>query len=247
MIIKSCIFSLYFPSNVNIREKFFEIENHFIGFQKPFTLVSLPPEAPADIPRVIAVTAGGHSRLVIAGNYIQVQISFDSNYNRNIEKCIEYLYQMCSNIVNSLPMINDGSINFYYSGITLEAYFDGTDGVQNPVSYIKDRFLNYETNMPVEETQFKIATVVDETYYINIVVQNESVFKGRPDEKGSFAGLEKINSRLKVSIDINDKYAFNNIQGYLSDNAKVERIKELVEDYAKDKLNAFIREGKLKQ
>ncbi len=245
MIINSCIFSLYFPLNANIREKFFDIEKHFTDFQKPFTLVSLPPDAPADIPRVIANTDGGHSSLFIMGNCIQVQIKYDSNYNTNIGKCIEYLSDKCDRIIDLLPLINDGNLDFYYSGITLDIYFDENDGVSDPVSYIGERFLQYSTELPVEETQFKIATVVDKTYYVNIVMQNESVFKGKPDEKGSFAGLEKIKSRLKASIDINDKYAFNSIRGYASDRGKVARIKELIENYVNYKLGVFMKEGKL--
>ena len=244
MIVNSCVFSLYFPSNVNIREEFFKIEKHFTDFQKPFTLVSLPPNAPADIPRVIAITDGGHSRLLIAGNCIQVQINYDSNYNGDVEKCIEYLSQKCSRIVDSVPIVNDGNANFYYSGVTMEIYFDEID---DPISYIKEKFLNYETSMPVAETQFKIATVYDNTFYINIVFQNDSVFKGIPDEKGSFAGLEKIKNRLKVSIDINDRYAFNNTQGYKSDYGKVDRIKEIIKDYANYKLDLFMKEGRLEQ
>ena len=78
MIIQSCAFTIHFPHNTKIREHLFELEKHFTDFQKPFTLVPLPPDAPMEIPRIVAATEHGHSQLTICGNSAQLVTNFEN-------------------------------------------------------------------------------------------------------------------------------------------------------------------------
>lgn len=248
MIVQSCTFTIHFPHNTKIREHLFELEEHFTDFQKPFTLVPLPPDAPMEIPRIIAATEYGHSQLTICGNNAQLVTNFDTEYNRDIKRCIEYVSDKCNRIVSALSIV-DGSGSetpkFYFSGLSMTLMFDEEDGIVDSVNYVSEKFIRYKTNLPTDEIQFRLALVIDEKYYVNVMAQNNRTFSGLPDERGSFAGLKNLGDRLQVILDINDRYAFNHVQNYTSCVETVACISSLAEQFAVKHIETFIKNGEI--
>lgn len=248
MIVQSCAFTVYFPQNTRIREHLFELEHYFTDFQSPFTLVPLPPDAPMELPRIIASTAHGHSQLTICGNSAQLVSNFDEHFNRDVARCIEYVRKKCARIVSALSII-DGSQSdvpkFYFSGLSTTLLFDEEDGIQDSVDYVARKFINYHTNLSTDEVQFRLALIADRKYYVNIMAQNSRTFSGTPDERGSFAGLKIIGDRLQVVLDINDRYAFNREANYTSCVDTVDRLSALSERFATEYVGSFIRNGEI--
>lgn len=248
MIVQSCTFTVHFPKNARIRESLFALEEHFVGFQKPFTLVPLPQEAPLDIPRIIAVTNQHHSQLIFTGNSAQLVTTFDENYNTDISKCIAYVQSKCDSIIAALKVIgseSDGKPKFYFSGLSISLLFDHTDGIDNPIQYVSEKFLNCHSNLLIDESQLRLAFVVDNEFYVNVMVQNHRQFANGPDERGSFANSEGHQDFLQVIMDINDRYAFNHTSGYLSSEESVNKVIHLAEVFSKTHINQFIKDGEL--
>ena len=248
MIVQSCTFTVHFPFNNNIREHFFNLEKHFTDFQKPFTLVPLPPDAPVELPRIVATSKHGHSSLTICGNSAQLITRFDEAFNKDISKCTEYVRSKCSSIIGALSVIS-GIPNqatepiFYYSGITLTMTMDETDGISKPTEFINNNFSKLTTDLPTEEIQLRIAMVVKKTFYVNLMVQNNRLFNGVPDERGSIASLQTAAENLQIILDINDRFAFNTIQNYKSSIEKVNSVTALVEEFASHHVVTFIKTG----
>jgi len=248
MLIQTCSFNIFFPPSRKIREHLFEYENFFTGFQKPFNLIPIPPDAPNEIPRIIATTEHNHSQLMISGNSAQLTTKFDSAYNQDIKKCVYYVHEKCKSIIEALSKIEEvvgSNSRFYYSGMTMVISFDASDGIADPANYISSKFLKCNTNLPVDETQFRIALVVENGYYVNIMLQNNRNFIGNPDERGSFVWAEAEKENLLVTLDINDRYAFNHVQNYISSEVAVDHIAQLMEEFASEYLNGFIMEAEL--
>ena len=250
MFVKSCTFAIHFPPNTKIREQLFNLENHFADFQKPFTLVPLPQDAPLEIPRIIAVSLHGHSKLTICGNNAQLVTNFDDEYKKDIKKCVEYIRLKCNSIVSAISIINGNSDSdekpkFYYSGISMALAMDEEDGIENPVEYITEKFLKCETNLHTDEVQFRIAFNVDAKYYVNILLQNNRLFNGRPDERGSIAGLKVAKDNLQVVLDINDRYAFNHEKDYISSVETVNAVATLAEQFATEYVRDFVLKGEI--
>lgn len=247
MVIQSCAFTIHYAPNAHIRESLFNLEAHLTDFQHPFTLVSLPQEAPMEIPRIIAETIHGHSQLTICGNNMQLNTRFDGDFVSDIDKSVDYIETKCNSILKALPIIN-GDPNsepvFYYSGITMTLLFDETDGIDNPVEYINNNFLMCHSNLPVDEAQVRTAMVLDEKYYVNILLQNIREFMGYPNERESLEGL-KYRDRLQVVLDVNDRYAFNYNKGYLSTCKNVEKIATLVKQFCSQYIEKYVKEGVL--
>lgn len=251
MLIQSCIFTIHFPPNLKVRERLFQLESHFEDFQKPFTLVPLPPEAPMELPRIIAISQYGHSQLTICGSNIQLATTFDENYSVDVAKCIEYVRSRYSAILSALPIINENtnageSPNFYFSGLSMIISMDESDGIKNPPKYIAEKFLKCTTNLLTDEIQFRFALVVNDAYYVNLMVQNNRQYTGRPDERGSIADLKIAKETLQVALDVNDRYAFNHIKNYASTSESVDCIAKLVEKFAAEYVVDFVANGEIK-
>lgn len=250
MIIQSCTFTVYFPPNTNIREQIFKLESHFEDFQKPFTLIPVPPDAPIELPRIIATSKYGHSCLTICGNSVQLVTNFDSEYNQDVQKCIGYVRSKCHSIVSALLIINGNAYEnecpkFYFSGLSMNISMDESDGLKNPTRYIVEKFLRCTTNLPTDEIQFRFALTVEEKYYVNIMVQNSHLFMGRPDERGSLADLKEEKEVLQVVLDVNDRFAFNHIRNYVSTGEEVNRIARLMEEFTTKYVTKFIQKGEI--
>jgi len=248
MTVQTCTFTISFPANNRVRESLFKLEDHFSGFQKPFTLVPLPADAPMELPRIVANSVHGHSQITICGNSAQLSTRFDEAYNHDVKKCIDYVRTKCKAILEAVSLLEGKSKNepkFYFSGITTILALDKSDGIENPVDYISNKFIKCSTNLPIDEAQFRCALVVDGKYYANVLLQNSRTFLGAPDERGSFAGLSVSNEELQVVLDVNDRYAFNHEANYYSSSDMVAGIADVVEDFAENYVIPFVKEGVL--
>lgn len=248
MIVQSCTFTVHFPKNSKIRESLFALENHFVDFQKPFTLVPVPPDAPLDIPRIIAVTNHHHSQLVFTGTSVQLTTNFDSNFNSDISKCIEYVRGKSNSIISALKIIGaevGGTPKFYFSGLSVSLLYDQGDGIEDPIRYLSQTFLKCESRLPIDESQLRLAFVAENNYYVNIMLQNHRIFENGPDERGSFATAGNKNDFLLVVLDINDRYAFNHTPGYLSSESAAQKVIELAEVFSASHIQQFIKGGEL--
>ena len=248
MIVQNCTFTVHFPRNDNIRESIFNLEKHLRGFQKPFTLVPLPADAPLDIPRIITVSENRHSQLVFQGNSAQIITNFDDNYNKDIEKCLEYMKDRCSMLIDSLRIIgaeSAGRPKFYFSGLSLSLLFDMEDGINDPIEYISNHFLQLKSNMTTDEAEFRVALIAEKSFYINIMVQNLRIFSKEPDERGSLAGVDVQKNVLQVVFDINDRYAFNTISGYNSSEETAQKVIKLAERLSKTNVVSLIKDGEI--
>lgn len=248
MIVQSCTFTVHFPKNSQVRERLFDLEKHFEGFQKPFTLVAVPPDAPLEIPRIIAVTEHHHSQLIITGNSAQIITNFDGNYNKDVSKCIDYVRGKCNSVISSLKIMSaapEEAPKFYFSGLSLSCLFGAEDGISDPISFISEKFLKCKSDLPVDESHIRLALVVDEKYYVNVMTQNFIQYAAGPDERGSFANSGKRQNSLQVTIDINDRYAFNHTPNYLSSEEAANQVIDLADAFAKENIFTFIRDGEI--
>lgn len=248
MKINNSSFTLYFPENKNIRENIFILEQHFADFQHPFTLVTLPLDAPPEIPRILATTKNGHSRLTICGNSVQLMTRYDNDYIHSIKKCLNYTIDKIQKIIEYMPLIigvPEGIHKCYYSGLSMDLAYTKEDGIENPIEYIKKIHIKDNISLQIDEMQYRLALVIDSQYYVNIILQNQKTFNGVPDERGSLAGLEKKEDTLLVSLDINDRYAFNNTMSYSSSKESMMQLATIMEQFVENYLPAFINTGEI--
>lgn len=244
MRINNCTLNVFFQRNAKVRESIFELEESLVDFQKPFTLVPMPADSPAEFPRIVAATIHGHTQMMISEKNVQMVISFDDNYNNSIDDCINYMRDKCKNLNAVLPTISDyPSKGLYYVGISLQLSMDKNDGIDKPIQYLVNNFVSLQTKLTMEEIGTRVALVKDDKYYINLNMNNNKIYCSEKDERGSFAGIDVKDDVLNIFLDVNDRYAFNEIVDYKSSFDEIENIASIIEDVVKNRLQAFIKDG----
>lgn len=240
MKIQSCILN----ANLNVNLNFVKIKEILDGmseFKKPIQFLNYPDDVPLEVPRIIAVTNHNHSQLIVTGNNIQITTNFDDNFNGKLEECFNYLENNNNIIIN---ILNNVSIkDMYYYGISINCIFDNEDKIVRPISYIKDKFIKYNTNCVEDEVSLRSAFVLENKYYCNILLQNQRYFDGPPSKNGSFAG-RKYMDVLLTSIDINDRYAFNNFVDYKSSIDETKNIFSILKLIVNNQIPVVVKEGK---
>lgn len=247
---QSCIFTINFPSNDRIRNHLFELEDHLDKFQKPFTLLPLPADAPVSLPRILAISVHGHSQLQIFGNNAQITTNFDDNYKSDISKCIGYVRDMSQSILEAVAIIEGkrgSQPNMNFSGVTLTLVLDTTDGIEKPLDFLADGYVNCKVNLPLEEVQSRCAFAVKDKYYVNIMLQNIRDFFGDIDNRASVDNMSQAGEYLQVVLDVNDRYIYNKIKNsnYSPPQENISEIFDITEKWALKYIKQFIKEGKI--
>lgn len=211
MKILSNSFSVFFAPVLEIREYIFKFERELSEFNRPFTLIPVPDGAPYEIPRITATTLNGHSNLVITLQNAQVVTNYDDKFSSDPDKCWAYFLTKATQLIASMNKVLNVKIR--YGGLTTIVAFDD----DNPVGVISSRFLKVKSNSPLQDVATRLTYVKDATYYINMEIQNARLYEGAPfGQMTSMAEVKERESFLQVMLDLNDRYAFNEDSGYLS-------------------------------
>lgn len=234
MKFESCSFSVVFPEIANIREKIFELEEELIGFSRPFNLISVPMDAPGDLPRIIANTPNEHSRLVISCRNAQINTKFDDNFSYDVDKCFAYMKEKFDIILDVFgSMTNE---KFYFFGITTNINLES----KNPNEFINKNCIKFDGDTGKPYDISCRSTYVQDSYYINLEIRNERRFTGVAEKNNnSLYGLTETANELIAVLDINNRYGFNSQAGYFADKKDVNLIMDLSKEWINQRVTSI--------
>lgn len=249
MKIKNGSFNIVFPHVHCMRENLFNLERVFSNFMVPFNLMPIPNEAPPEIPRILASSKNGHSQLMISGNNVQVTTNFDSRFWYDIDACFKYMENMRNKILESLAHLGleqQGHPSFYYSGLTMNVEYSQEDGILDPVEFIANKFLKSSIPATKRDLAFRTTITIEDTYFVNIEVSNNRILEGMPVLPGSLYGTKEVSHTLAVTVDINDRLAFNTKAAYISSKETATNIFNLSYKYISEALPTLIKDGDIR-
>jgi hypothetical protein len=239
MLITDSNFNLIFHPTTNIRESIFDIEKELSEFfPKPFNLIPLPNEAPPDIPRITATSHHGFSTLSISLNQIQFSTNFNDDFSSDWNKCKAYIVNRIFKIRNILKTWFKSEP--LYCGITIKLLNE----LQNreAIELLLNNFIKIQPSGNIYDLLSKYTFVFDDNYYVNIQVQNQRLLTNQLIKPGELQKIERTNL-IGISLDVNDRYGFNYIPNYSSDDNKINRILEISDNLLINKLEKFIMNG----
>lgn len=242
MIIQNATYSIIYPKANNIRRDLFNLEDELEGiFVKPFALLPIPDEAPEEIPRIQATSKYGHSNLSVSLNTAQITVNFDENYAKNKDKCLEYITNRIYKIFNAIKTkVSDKCL---FSGLTLNILFDDLKD-ENPIDIITNNLYKAKSDLKPYDINNKVTYVISEKYYINITCFNVRTYSGISNmEVNSLVNMKENSHILGVTLDINDRYAFNYKNGYETTASEIENIINISDSVLTEKINKYIKEG----
>jgi len=251
MDISNCTFSLYFQPIPGIRRAAFEIEDKLKqdGYLAPFQVYPIPDEAPFELPRISAATKNGHSTLTVAAQSAQVQSQYDENFYKDFKKSLEYSKEKAIGLFNALSSMDDILIQF--TGLSAQLLTSATDINGSPVNFIEEKYLNVSSKLEMSDAAMKIVYNVDDNLYLNLEIKK--VIMADPisinigaDSVSVMKQLAQHDEMLAVSIDFNNRLAFNNAKPEGCDLAIIESFYSRMLAFLDDGLEAFLNDGEVR-
>lgn len=229
--------NIFFPQIIDIRRQLFTFEDAFDSFQKPFTLTPLPENAPPEIPRICAISKHQHSQLNITTQNIQMSTNYDDNFAYSVDKCFEYI---CNKIQQIEKGINNTIGNeVFFSGLTIQVVIEEKEA---PAHHIADVFSKVKSNLPLMDVSSRLTFTLNDKYYINITIENVRNYSGI--QKGlSLSGLKQESEAIMITVDLNDRYAFNLDENYRSSTDEMQVITAITKEIITDKLVDLVEQG----
>lgn len=244
MRVLSCAFNIFFPCvREDLKLHILEMEKDIKNTFQAFNINSIPEDAPFEIPRASAVSKNGHSVLNVTPRSLVLNVNFDDKYNTDPRKCLEYTEHKIQLIYEQ--MCKHLSSRFYYSGMVIQLDFEGVD---MPANYIGEKFLSKEHKNGLFDLSIRFTKVQDNTYYINTEIGNKRALNYPIPLAGDILPLCKISSgkeSIGVTVDINDRYAFNFKNGYMSNIDQIHAIVKIAESFLSGKVQRLVEKGEI--
>lgn len=243
MKLEKITFNLFYPKLSDIRRKFLELEEELCDyFVSPFNLLPIPDDAPPEIPRITAKSKHGHSQLSISLINVQINIDFDENFNRDFDECFKYMNKRIRKVIDIFSKYSDGM--FIFSGITTKIMFD--ELYDDPIKLITDKFVKLQSNVEPYRITNKFTYLLEDKYFVNIDISNLRVYEGIiKKDKNIKPEIIKKRHWISVVLDVNDKYAYNHVKQYYTNQSSINRIIEITKDLLYNKINKVIEGGVL--
>ena len=242
MKIKDSAITFWFQKQPNPKiyvDKFNDIlKEHFFDFN----IIGVPANIDPAIPRLTAVSSSNHSNIEISLINARLRTNFDENYSEDINMCINYLKERILKLFEALKSCD---INIVYSAI----FINLEEKENNAVEKIKEHFLKIENLETVDEIGVRFSQVVDNKFYSNISFNNskqiklEKIFEGNKGEiiftLISLNDAIEIENYLSVSLELNDKFAFNLDSNYSTSKEELLKLFELTNTQLEKEMNRF--------
>ncbi len=236
MNIKNSIVTFWFEKQDNITQLMDKLNNELNSDFFPFNVVGVPINFDPGVPRMTTSSNGNHSLIEISLISYRLTTNFDDNFNKDPQKCIDYLKDK---VTKAFELLKKLDIKILYSAIfiTLEKK------EKNPIEEISSKFLKNEDFSKSDEIGIRLTNVLENKYYKILSINNNKFIKYtiKTDEKKqkheiilpllSLDSASDIEDYLITSVEINDKFAFNCDHTH---NTSMEELNEMLDKTLKE-------------
>jgi len=229
MIYKTCGINITFNRIEKIKKVFIDNSSVFVGYNEP-SILPIPDDAPRDIPRIIMQSEHGYSQITISPEVISFIVTYDEAFSSDWNKCEKYLIEKKEIIEKFL--VASGINKIKYCGVYTTYQYENITPESNATSVIQESLLNSIAIQDViYDINCRMTYTINDTYYVNISYENVRLYPEDTDlYSAGFLNEETLNA-LAVTVDVNDRFAFNNKQQYESSTDVLEKLICLNSEY----------------
>lgn len=240
MFIKSTSISINYEKINNLKMIYYHNDEILKAHFNEATVLPVPDEAPMEVPRIVAITKNEHAQLSITPVAATIQIDYDNGYEHEWKKCESYIKELMVIVFNFFDKIADNK--YKYMGIVTTLFLDDFSG---NVAQILSSNLLKENNKELYDINIRYTFTKGSDEFINISLQNARMFKNEADENkaGLLSENYEICQHVGVVIDINNRYAFNTIEGYTTPSQEINNLLNTMTDVVQNKLTSLVRKG----
>jgi hypothetical protein len=178
----------------------------------------------AEFPRIIFGSRHGFSQIVISQVSCSLNVAYSPDWQLDPTKGRTYLLERVPLLFDILRIANINRVSF--SGVTTHVHLPSSEDDTTVIAHVCRKLLASQETNDVHDVEIKRTYVVDGKYFNNIVISNYrtwnidslstgilSLSRDRASEKG-----------IRIIGDFNDRYSFNETEGYNSRKSLIETI-----------------------
>lgn len=240
MLIQNSAINIMFPRVENIKRKYILSEEVLKDKFNEATILPIPDDAPDEIPRVLMTSKGEHSQLNISPNALNFETMYTDEFGVDWNKCLEYINARLEDIFSLTQNLTDN--NYSFVGVTTNLIWNEISSEGNKKLF--ENLFKKEAPRNLDDLVVKYTYVQDEKYYVNITLQSIRPF----DEEclsvaGALSSDTLTEHTIGISLDVNDRYSFNNTKDYCSGKEILQTIMQLVTKIINEKLTVLVECG----
>ena len=240
MTILNTATSVFFPHVENIKKEYILNEQILKDKFNAAGILPIPDDAPVEIPRIVISTIKEHSQLNIAPETVNFQTIYDNEFSNDWEKCEEYIKSRMDDVFKLTDILTNN--RYSYVGIVTNILWDDITESANAILYKNITKKDAPNNL--DDFSVKYTYIENDKYYINITIQSLKDY-GNKNIKiaGELSDSNIVSRRIQITLDVNDRLAFNNNVDYLSNKESFNEVLKLTTMIINEKLNKLVNEG----
>lgn len=240
MIFNNSVINIKFPKTENIKRKYILHEDILNEKFNEASILPIPDDAPDDIPRILISSKGEHSQVNIAPGAVNLQTIYSGKYVKNWTLCEKYINSRVDDLMKLTEVFTEGTYD--YIGVVVNLLWDDIQKDGNKVLF-KNLF-GRDAEDTLDDLEVKYTYVENEKYYVNITLRSAKQFKASLIGKAGDYNSDNLKEHtIAATIDINDRYSYNNFERYVSKKENFREIMHLVNIVINDKIGSLIERG----
>ena len=207
--------------DINIIEDILKYNSHY----KQPSVVSVPDDLDPNIPRVIFESNHGFSQIIISQVNIAFNVRYTEEWQKNYKLGKDYVNERAHLIFEILHAIDRHAL---YAGISSVVTMPTVASDEDIIERLYKHYQKGADTSSVFDFEIKRTTVQNDKYFSNIHIKNFREWSLRtPAFEGSrFKQGEATKRGVQILGDFNDRFGFNEIEGYETNR---ETCKDIVE------------------
>lgn len=229
-------FSYIFSKDINIRKKANEIEAILENLYMQPQINSIQDDIEPNYPRIIFRAKNGHSIISISQVSIILEIIYDENIS--LSEKIGYLKERCKLIEE---IIDKSKVSLNFVGLATVVTIPTTQ--KESISIIQKKYMRENKVENYEDIGYRKTIIIDNKFYSNISIENYKEW----EDLNYFGEVVKMPNKnikecgIKLFVDLNDRYSFNENESYLSNIKITEEIIKKSFEIVRDEV-VFLKE-----
>jgi hypothetical protein len=230
--------SVVFERQREIRKKQFDFEDALKDRYVQPQLISVPDDLDPEVPRLIFTSHHGYSQIVMTQINISMNVKYSEEWQLDIQKFGKPYMSERIQLLFKLLSIVQPDLKANYCGANIRAQLPFTGDDEELKKVILEKYCNpLKNGTNLYDLSLSIVRHIDGKYFNNLNISNYRTWK--VDNRGKlnkFKAIDATKRGLELSVDYNDRLAFNNEDEYFSsektlydilDRGVVELLKEI--------------------
>jgi len=231
--------SINFERVPEIRRKANSFENLLSDRYSIPQVLPIPDYFEPNAPRLIFESTHGFSQIVISQLNITLNVTYSQDWQINTDLRLNYLHDRSESLFNLLAELG---IKATYCGLLTSCVLPSTYDDAQILSKLAD---SCEYKLPdgeINEVIIKNTSIVDHRYFSHIELSN---YRKWPLEAGvippqRFVSAKAIERGLSLSGDFNDRFAFNEQNGYFTSLESINSIIDFGTRHVQSNINKIL-------